>query len=158
MNYTPMGDYKLAWIFRHREMPVDDISLQHIKPLSQDSAQQFWRTHLSKEATHASHFSGDDWASQNGVWKDKGVWQSIWESEDNGLPELMADHCQWDSNTQVFFCYDSSHVIQTTWHIMKQYWKNFLFYDDAVFLLAKKRQQVIKFDSDGTFQTGLKPK
>ncbi|MFC3681087.1 DUF2947 domain-containing protein [Bacterioplanoides pacificum] len=157
MNYIPLQDYKQGWIFRHREMPVDSADLAQIQPLASDSSQQFWRQHLSKEATHASHFLSDDWPSQNGVWLEKGEWQTLWESDHDELPELIAGHCQWDDNTTVFFCYDMQNIIQTKWQLFRRYWKNFLFYDDAVFLLGKKRDQVVRFDSDGSFEIGIKP-
>lgn len=157
MNYVPLDQYKQGWIFRHREMPVASDDLEAILPLSTQSAQQLWRQYLSKEATHASHFLGDDWPSQNGVWAEKGEWQTRWESDDKPLPELISEHCAWDNNTVVYFCYDMHNVIQTTWLMFQKYWKNFLFYDDAVFLLGKKRQQVVRFDSDGSFEVGIKP-
>jgi hypothetical protein len=158
MNYIALQDYKQGWIFRHKDMPVPDETLLHIKPLADDSAQQFWRQQLSKEATHASHFLGDDWPAKNGTWLEKGEWQSLWEADDNHLPELIQQHCQWDDNTVVYFCYDLHNIIQTTWKIFKQHWKNFLFYDDSVFLLAKKRHQAVRFESDGYFEIGNKPK
>ena len=158
MNYIPLEQYKQSWIFRHREMPVAATDLDNIKPLADDSAQQFWRQHLSKEATHASHFLNDDWPARNGIWQESGEWQAIWESDDNQLPELIAQHCQWDNNTVVYFCYDMHNVIQTSWQLFKQYWKNFLFYDDSVFLLGKKRDQVVRFESDGHFEIGHRPK
>lgn len=156
MNYITLEEYKQGWIFRHRELLIEADELTQIKPLDINSAQQFWRQNISQEATHANHFLHDDWPEKKGVWSEKGEWQSSWDSDENDLPELWAEHCQWDDNTPVFFCYDSSSVVQTSWKIMKQHWKNFLFYDDSVFLLGKKRDQVIRFESDGSFQIGLK--
>lgn len=154
MHYIALSDYKQGWIFRHKDLLVGEAQRQQIQPLADESAQQFWRQHLSKEATHASHFLNDDWPAQNGVWLDKGEWQSLWESDDHHLPVLIAEHCQWDDNTVIYFCYDLHNIVQTNWKIFKQHWKNFLFYDDSVFLLAKKRDQVVRFESDGTFEIG----
>lgn len=156
MNYITLEEYKQGWIFRHRELLISSENLAQIKPLDSQSAQQFWRQNISLEATHASHFLQDDWPEKNGVWSEKSDWQTSWDSDENDLPELWQDHCQWDDNTQVFFCYDASNVVQTSWKVMKQHWKNFLFYDDSVFLLGKKRDQVVRFESDGSFQIGLK--
>lgn len=156
MKYTPLAEYPQAWIFRHRDMPVNAEALAQIQPLTEESAQQFWKTHISQDATHASHFSGEDWPTHNGIWHEKDQWQTAWESDETDLPELLAQHCQWDNNTPVFFCYNHTQVIQTQWSIARQYWKNFLFYDDGVFLLGKRRQEVVRFDSDGSFQIGIK--
>ena len=114
---------------------------------------QFWKSRISKEATHASHFLGDDWPARNGIWHTRADWQSRWESDLTDLPEEL-DFPDWELNTQVFFCYDHHHVIQTSWGTFRQCWKNFLFYDDEPLLLARKRQQVARFHSDGTFETG----
>jgi hypothetical protein len=158
MNYLAWPDYKQGWIFRHRELPVAAEDLEHIKPLTAVAALQFWRQNISKEATHASHFLGDDWPARNGVWAEQGDWQTCWDSDSNELPELIAAHLlSWDDNTVVYFCYHSEHVVQTSWKIFRRYWKNFLFYDDEPFLLGKKRSQVIQFHSDGSFHIGTKP-
>ncbi len=157
MNYLDWSEYRQGWIFRHRELPVAADDLSQILPLTLAGSQQFWRQQISKEATHASHFLGDDWPERNGVWTDKGNWQEDWDSDSNELPELIAAHLSWDDNTVVYFCYSSEHVVQTNWKIFRRYWKNFLFYDDEPLLLGKKRQQVVRFHSDGTYDIGIRP-
>lgn len=156
MQYQPLGEYTQSWVFRHREMPVAESLMADIKPLSESSAMSFWKSMISKEATHASHFLGDDWAARNGVWDGKGEWQGLWESDETALPEELM-FSDWENNTQVFFCYDHLHVIQTSWATFKACWKNFLFYDDEPILIAKKRAQVARFHSDGTFDFGKRP-
>ncbi|WP_430463033.1 DUF2947 family protein [Thalassolituus sp. LLYu03] len=138
-------------------MPVPTDDLADIRPLADADAQQFWRQHISKEATHATHFMNDDWPARNGVWTDQGEWQVCWESESAELPELIAAHLSWEDNTIVYFCHTSSHVLQTSWRTFKKHWKNFLFYDDEPILIGKKRQQVVRFHSDGTFELGIRP-
>ncbi|WP_221794066.1 DUF2947 domain-containing protein [Oceanobacter mangrovi] len=158
MNYVPLSDFKWGWIFRHRELPIPSEQLELIRPLAKDSANQFWKTHISKEATHASHFLGDDWPSRNGVWQPKEDWQSGWESDNNDLPILLAEHIQWESNVTIFFCYDVDHIVQSRWDIFQQHWKNFLFVDDQPILVGKGRQEVARFNSDGSYQVGTRPK
>ena len=157
MNYLNWSDYKQGWIFRHREMPVPETDMAEIHPLTAAASEQLWRQQISKEATHASHFMNDDWPARNGVWTDQGEWQGPWDSDSAELPELMATHLSWEDNTQVFFCYSSVHVVQTTWQIFRKHWKNFLFFDDEPLLIARKRQQVVRFHSDGTFDIGIRP-
>ena len=157
MNYLDWSEYKQGWIFRHRELPVGADALAEIRPLAADSALQIWRQYISKEATHASHFLGDDWPARNGVWGEQGNWQKPWDSDSDELPELIAAHLSWDDNTVVYFCYHSEHVVQTNWKTFRQHWKNFLFFDDEPFLIGRKRQQVVCFHSDGTFHIGMKP-
>lgn len=157
MNYISLNDFKWGWIFRHRELPVDSESLNLIKPLAENSANQLWRNQISKEASHASHFLGDDWPSRHGVWGDRLRWQEQWESDDTELPEELLAHCNWENNVTVWFCYDIDHIVETRWDIFRRFWKNFLFYDDEPFLIGKSRNQVVRFHSDGSYQTGIKP-
>lgn len=157
MDYLDWSEYRQGWIFRHRELPLAAEELADIRPLTPSSALQFWRQNISKEATHASHFLGDDWPARNGVWTDQGEWQSCWDSDSSELPELIAAHLSWDDNTTVFFCYSSEHVLQTRWQTFRRHWKNFLFYDDEPLLLGRKRSQVVQFHSDGTFHIGIRP-
>ncbi len=157
MNYLDWSEYRQGWIFRHRELPVAEEDLAQILPLADADAHQLWRQNISKEAAHASHFLGDDWPAHNGVWTDQGNWQECWEADSNELPELIAAHLSWDENTVVYFCYSSEHVVQTNWKIFRLYWKNFLFYDDEPILIGKKRQQVVRFHSNGTYDIGIRP-
>ena len=156
-KYLAWPDYKQGWIFRHKDLPIDDEVRSQIKPLTESASHQFWSSHISREATHASHFLGDDWPARNGVWGGKGNWQTLWDSDDNALPELLAEHIDWQDNNVMHFCYDSGHVVETTWGVFKAHWKNFLFFDDSPLLLGKKRQQVAQFESDGSYRIGLKP-
>ncbi|HCG77657.1 MULTISPECIES: DUF2947 domain-containing protein [Thalassolituus] len=155
MEYQLLSEYPQSWIFRHRELPVPQELLDDIRPLSESSALAFWRQQISKEATHAAHFMNDDWPNRNGIWHEKAEWQPRWESDDNSLPEEL-DFGDWENNTTVFFCYDCHNVIQTTWGTFRQCWKNFLFYDDEPLLLGRRRMQVARFHSDGTFETGVR--
>lgn len=138
MTVLPWTEYKQGWIFRHRDMPVPEQDLALILPLTPQASLQYWRQHVSKEATHAEHFLHDDWAAQKNVWQQSASWQSEWDRDAPDLPELLAVHCSWDDNTVVYFCYHCENVVQTTWAIYRRHWKNFLFFDDEPILMAKK--------------------
>ena len=157
MNHVSLNDFKWGWIFRHRELPVDSESLSLIRPLDKASANRYWQTAISKEATHANHFMNDDWPSRKGLWSERFDWQKSWDRDERDLPEELAAHCSWENNVTVYFAWDVDHVVETRWDVFSRYWKNFLFYDDEPFLLARGRAQVVRFHSDGSFQTGLKP-
>merc|ERR1712000_49066 len=129
-DYLDWSEYKQGWSFRHRELPVGADALAEIRPLAADSALQIWRQYISKEATHATHFLGDDWPARNGIWTEQGNWQEAWDSDSNELPELIAAHMSWDDNTVVYFCYSAEHVVQTCWKVFREHWKNFLFFDE----------------------------
>lgn len=156
-NVRSWSDYPEGWIFRHRELPVAAADLEAILPLTPAASRQLWIQQISREATHATHFMNDDWPARNGVWTEQGEWQSAWDSDSNELPDILAAHLSWDDNTIVYFCYHAEHVIQTTWKVFRNNWKNFLFYDDEPLLIGKKRQQTVQFHSDGKFHIGMRP-
>lgn len=156
MEYQNWATYKQGWIFRHRELPVAAADLELIKPLSAMSAAAYWRQHISAEATHASQFLADDWPAAKSTWQQQDRWQEAWDQDEPSLPELLQT-LDWDDNTVVFFCYDHEHIVQTTWAVWQRCWKNFLFYDDAPILMARRRQQVGQFFSDGTMRLGMRP-
>ncbi len=155
MNYIPLQDYKKAWIFRHKELPVSADDLEQIKPMTARRAEQLWDLNISQESTHPSEPAEGDWMLAGDVWQpDFGNWESCWDSEDNSLPELLAEHLDWDDQTLVWFCYENDHILETRWSVFRRNWKNFLFVDDGPILLGRKRQQVVQFFDDGRFRVG----
>ena len=153
-QYLPIEEYKKAWIFRHKDMPVSEEDLQQIRPLTDERAAQVWSQQVSTQSTHPEHFGFGDWANKNGTWLETDNWQSAWESDNPELPELLAEHLQWDDATVVWFCYESEHVLETRWDVFRRNWKNFLFFDDGPLLIGRKRKQVAQFHQTGNYQIG----
>ncbi|GGK70733.1 DUF2947 domain-containing protein [Amphritea balenae] len=154
MNYLSIEQYPKAWIFRHKDMPVSEEDLAQIKPLTDARAEQVWSQQISKECNHPENFGPADWANKNQTWLETDNWQSLWESDDPAIPELLAQHLQWEDETVVWFCYSSEHVIETSWDVFRRNWKNFLFFDDGPLLIGKKRKQVAQFHQTGNFRIG----
>ena len=157
MNYTNLSDYRNAWVFRHKDMPVSPEDMEQIKPLSEPSAFEFWQQRISKEAHHPTDFASNDWAANKNTWLHKDRWQSAWDSPSPDLPELISEHIDWADNVRVFFCYESSKIIETTWAVFKINWKNFLFFDDGPLLIARKKKQAIQFFQNGNLAIGMMP-
>lgn len=154
MNYLTLDQYKKSWIFKHKDMPVSADDLKQIHPLASARAAQVWSQQISQESTHPDHFGSGDWANKKQTWLETDNWQKQWESDDNELPEIVAGHLQWEDETQVWFCYESDHVIETNWAVFKRNWKNFLFFDDGPILVGKKRKQVAQFHQTGNVRIG----
>lgn len=154
MNYLPLTEYKKIWIFKHKDLPVSETDLVQIKPLTAARAEQVWAQQISQQSTHSSHFGADDWVSKNQTWLETVGWQQEWESDDPALPAAVAQHLQWEDDTLVYFCYESDHVIETTWAVFQRNWKNFLFFDDGPILIGKKRKQVAQFHQTGNVRIG----
>lgn len=157
MNYIPLEEYKKAWIFRHKDLPVSAEDLDEIRPLSVARAEQVWDLQISEESTHPSEPVKGDWLLDDGIWQPDGEnWESRWDSDDNALPELLASHLDWDDQTLVWFCYENDHIIETRWSVFRRNWKNFLFIDDSPVLIGRKRKQVAQFFDNGTYRVGTR--
>lgn len=157
MSYIPMEEYSRRWIFRHKDVPVSPEDLPLIKPMTESRSAQLWKSQISEKSLDHSFFQKDDWAGNSKSWLEQDSWQSAWDSNKNELPELLLQHLQWENNTVVYFCYDSDHVIETTWEVFLRCWKNFLFFDDGPLLIGRKRKQVAQFFDNGQFRIGLRP-
>lgn len=154
MSYLPLEQYKRAWIFRHKDLPIFDDDLAQIKPLSEARAEQVWSQQISTHCNHPNLFSTDDWVTKANTWLETDNWQQRWESDQAALPECLLTHLQWDDATVVWFCYSSEHVIETTWAVFRRHWKNFLFFDDGPILIGRKRKQVAQFQQTGNYRIG----
>jgi len=157
MNYIPLEQLKNAWIFKHKSLPITEQDKIKIKPMTATRAQVLWDSSISNQVDHPDFFKKGDWPFNQENWLDNGKWEGIWDSKETELPELIINHLDWDANTVVYYCTARNHVIETTWAVFKRCWKNFLFIDDGVILIGKKRQQAVQFLSNGLFKIGSKP-
>lgn len=103
MSYISLDELKNAWIFRHKSLPITPDDLTKIKPMSAARAMQVWDAFISKQVDHPDFFKTGDWPFEKSTWLDTGKWEGIWDSNEPELPELIADHLDWDVNTVVYF-------------------------------------------------------
>jgi hypothetical protein len=157
MSYIPLEQLKNAWIFKHKSLPISDVNLMKIKPMAKERANVLWDTFISRQVDHPDFFKKGDWPFDKSNWHEQGKWESIWDSDEEHLPELITTHLAWDNNTVLYYCSNRDNVIETTWGIFKSCWKNFLFMDDGCLLIGKKRKESVQFNSNGTFKIGSKP-
>ncbi|WP_027855872.1 DUF2947 domain-containing protein [Marinobacterium jannaschii] len=156
MSYIPLSEYPKAWIFRHKDLPLSEEDLAGIRPLTESRSNQLWGQQISQYASHPDYFEKGDWPADGSVWQETGRWQEAWDSQEPQLPELLNDHIEWEDNTVVWFCYESDHVIETTWGIFKRAWKNFLFMDDGPLLIGRRRKQTAQFFQNGNVKVGTR--
>ncbi|MBY4675104.1 DUF2947 domain-containing protein [Marinobacterium arenosum] len=158
MKYIPLDEYRKGWIFRHKDLPVSAEDLAAIKPVAAERAEQIWALQVSQNCDHPREFDTGDWAVRNDVWQEEpGDWQGPWDSDEPELPAIVAEHFDWDDQTVVWFCYESDHIIETTWAVFRRNWKNFLFMDDGPLLIGRKRKQVAQFFETGQVRVGSRP-
>lgn len=158
MSYLAMENYSRKWIFSHSSMPVPEQALAEIKVMTPERSAQFWQENISKQSPDMDRLSNQDWAMQIKNWHSQTTWMAQWESDDPQLPEEITHYLDWQDDVRVYFCYEKYQVIETQWHIFKRHWKNFLFYDDGPMLLARRRQQALWFQDNGTVKLGIRPK
>lgn len=155
MNYIPLDDFKYAWAFRHKDLPISEQDLASIKPMSEARAANLWSIFISKEKDHPDFFDNKDWVGNSKSWADTVKWETVWEN-DEPIPSEIETHLEWDENTVVYFCLSRKHVIETTWAVFKRTWHNFLFMSDGSILIGKKRQQAVQFLETGYAKLGKK--
>lgn len=156
MQYIPLKEYRYAWFFTHREMPVDEQTSTLIKPLCEADSNQIWQQQISKKANHPDLFAKDDWPSKHKTWQNEGQWQQQWESDASEMPDIVDQYIDWEDNSIVYFCYHADHIIETRWDVFRAHWKNFLFLDNGPILLGKRRSQVLQFFQTGQMKVGTK--
>jgi hypothetical protein len=158
MSYIPLNEYTRKWIFTHESMPVPTEVLEHIKPLTQQKASQFWKDNISTSSPDAERFATGDWPLNVSNWQDETNWMQAWESDDPDLPESVNAHIDWQDDVTVYFCYEKYNVIETKWKIFKENWKNFLFYDDGPILVGRRRNETLWFHDNGSVKIGYRNK
>ncbi|CAH0526134.1 DUF2947 domain-containing protein [Vibrio hippocampi] len=154
MSYETLEQYQRKWIFTHQSMPVPEQDWSQIKPMTQARAAQFWKENVSAQSPDAERLSSQDWPMNESNWLESVDWMQEWESDDNALPSAVNEFLDWQDDVTVYFCYEKYNIIETKWSVFKKYWKNFLFYDDGPFLLARRRNQALWFNTDGTVRLG----
>ncbi len=49
MNYIALDEFKKAWVFRHKDLPIEEQDLAQIKLMSAARSATLWTTMVSKE-------------------------------------------------------------------------------------------------------------
>jgi hypothetical protein len=158
MNYISLDEYKKAWVFRHKEMPISHDDIKRIKPMTTERAAVLWSTMVSRIHDHPDFFDTTDWCGLEENFSDDVNWQDAWESAENSLPDEIVEHLGWEANTTVYFCMARDNIIETTFDVFKRHWHNFMFLADGSLLIGKKRTTVVQFLETGNAKLGEKPK
>ncbi len=153
-TYIPLDEYPRKWIFNHHQLPVDEQDKAWIKPLSQKSAMQVWQQLISTKSVSPEFFHKEDWPMKPKTFKATDEWQSVWDSDDNSLPSMLAEFIEWPDDTLVYFCYEKYQVIETRWDVFARHWKNFLFFDDSPLLVSPSSKQAVMFEQNGNYKMG----
>ncbi|MDC0610717.1 DUF2947 domain-containing protein [Vibrio sp.] len=156
MSYISLSEYARKWIFNHSSMPVPEDIQAQIKPMSQARSAQFWKENISSTSPDSERLASDDWPMKAQNWSSEIDWMPQWESDDESLPFEILELIDWQDDVTVYFCYEKYNIIETKWSVFRQYWKNFLFYDDGPILLGRRRNQALWFKESGKVKLGSK--
>ncbi|WP_277054141.1 DUF2947 domain-containing protein [Pseudoalteromonas marina] len=157
MNYISLDDYRKAWVFRHKDIPVSSDDAAKIKPMSDERAAVLWSTMVSREFDHPDFFDDSMWCGQDKNFNDEVNWEAAWENGDALPPQEILEFLGWEANTTVYFCMARDNVIETTFDVFKRNWQNFMFLADGSLLVGKKRNSVVQFLESGKAKLGEKP-
>lgn len=155
-TYVPLDNYRRKWIFNHKDLPVTEEDKLSIKPLSEKSSMEVWNKWISNKSSRAEQFTKGDWAAKPTAWTETDHWQSAWDSEEENLPEMLANFIQWPEDTTVYFCYEKYQIIETRWDVFVRNWKCFLFFDDGPLLIAPTQKQALMFEQNGQYKMGVR--
>ncbi|MEJ6476536.1 DUF2947 domain-containing protein [Pseudoalteromonas piscicida] len=156
MNYIALDDYKKAWVFKHKDLPIEASDLALIKPMTAARAAVLWSTMVSNEKDHPDFFDKNDWVGKAESWQEALNWEQPWEAGE-AFPEVIEQFLDWQDNTTVYFCLSRDDVIETRFDVFKRCWQNFMFLTDGSFLIGKKRSSVVQFMAEGQAKLGTKP-
>jgi len=156
MSYLSIEEYSRKWIFNHSSMPVPKEVQKLLKPMTQSRSAQFWKDNISSTSPDADRLASGDWPMNESNWLDYVDWMEEWESDLEVLPQQIIEHIDWQDDVTVYFCYEKYNIIETKWCVFRQYWKNFLFYDDGPILLGRRRKEALWFQNSGKVKIGVK--
>lgn len=152
-----LDTYQRKWIFNHQSLPVDEALKKQIKPLNSMNSMMIWNDWISRHSPDSQRISTQEWPGRKNTWSLEGNWISQWESDETELPFDIAQFIAWQDSQTIYFCYEKYNVIETTWQVFKQCWKNFLFYDDGPILVNLHQPEVLMFHSNGKVRLGKRP-
>jgi hypothetical protein len=158
MNYISIDQFKKAWVFKHKDLPIAQADLDAIKLMTTERSAVLWSTMISREKDHPDFFTKTDWPGNDDTWSEQVNWEGPWENGVELLPEAISSFLKWEDNTTVYFCLSREQVLETRFDVFKRCWQNFMFLADGSLLLGKKRQTVVQFLENGQAKLGQRMK
>ena len=143
-----LSDYSSEWMFTDSAIPVSSSDWERISPLGEEESSRVWMKRISRTADHPMRLSEDDQSRLFKEKKERTEWQTAWNSNSNNLPTQL-EEIEWNADTEVYFAYSCSNIIQTQWSVFKRNWKCFLFEDEGPLLFSLENEMIVSFGPDG---------
>lgn len=136
LKFASIDEFRLKWRFAEDStkwtvLPPNDLA--SFKPLTEDSARTLWSTYVSRSALHLMEIvlqygppNRDQFGKRILVIDDN--WSS--DEEHNRVAEVLNNHVGVAASSIVYFFWDASCAVETTWDILLRYWSDFCYPSD----------------------------
>lgn len=136
IKFVSIDDFQLKWRFAEDEtnwtvLPPNDLTF--FKPLTEDSALRLWSTYVSTSAQHLMEIALRSVPpDRNQFGKLVLVIDDNWSSDEehDRVAEILNNHVGVAASSIVYFFWDASCAVETTWNILLRYWSDFCYPSD----------------------------
>ncbi|WP_082815783.1 DUF2947 family protein [Flavobacterium chilense] len=122
-----------------------------IKALTDYYCAQLWTEYVSETKHHLMLVNDlKDWKIKNEIKKEYN-WQEDWNNNTiEAFEENVKPLTNWKAEDIVFFFWNKSSGIETTWSLICKYWISFLYEDEANIIVNPKSKNVIILSVNGS--------
>ncbi len=136
LKFAPIDEFPLKWRFaedgtKWTVLPPNDLA--SFKPLTEDSARTLWSIYVSISAFHLMEFVLKSFPpDRNQFGKRILMIDDNWSSDEehNRVAEVLNNHVSVAASSIVYFFWDASCAVETTWDILLRYWSDFCYPSD----------------------------
>nr|WP_245179138.1 DUF2947 family protein [Flavobacterium chilense] len=122
-----------------------------MKALTDYYCAQLWTEYVSETKHHLMLVNDlKDWKIKNEIKKEYN-WQEDWNNNTiEAFEENVKPLTNWKAEDIVFFFWNKSSGIETTWSLICKYWISFLYEDEANIIVNPKSKNVIILSVNGS--------
>lgn len=136
LQFASIDDFQLKWRFaedatKWTVLPPKDLAF--FKPLTEESAQRLWSTYVSTSAQHLMEIVLRSVPpDRNQFGKRVLVIDDNWsaEEESNYVTNIFRNHIDVEPSSMLYFFWNASCAVETTWDILRRYWSDFCYPSD----------------------------
>lgn len=136
INYSSIDSFELKWRFAEDDskwtvLPPEDLA--NFKPLTEDTAEWLWSCHVSDSAQHLMDIAARQTPPNRDVFgrcilEIDDDWTST--EEQMRVTQTFNSSIQISSVSCVYFFWNASSAVETTWDVFLRYWSDFCYPSD----------------------------
>jgi hypothetical protein len=156
--YRPL-DPNRDWNFFHPNASIPETVLPLIRPLTEPSARELWRTCVSTAGWHTMLLPDREWPQQLFRSGTRVRWHEDWNTgSTERIAEVLRRYLPWPENTPIYFFLSDNRAVEVPWEVFVRYWPTFLFHDEGSILFSPRHPQAVVFGPNGHLYIGSRPK